>query len=125
MTGQEVFRQALRLLGYTDTRGEPDSVQHTELYKRGLPMLNQIVCDLSAIETDAVAAPLSTFHEPLPLGERAAREVAPYGLAMLLAASQGDGDQQAFFAALYDQKRSGVRRSFEQRTDRLPRGCDL
>lgn len=124
MTGQEVFRQALRLLGYTDTRGEPDSVQHTELYKRALPLLNQIVCDVAVIETDETAAPLTALSQPLPLSERAVREAAPYGLAMLLAASQGDGDQQAFFAALYDQKRNGLRRVFERRADVLPRGWD-
>lgn len=124
MTGQEVFKQAIRLLGYTDTLGEPDSVQHTELYKRGLAVINQLLCDLSVAECGVMAAPLASLRQPLPISEQTARDILPYGVAMLLAASQGDGDHQALFAALYDQKRAGLRRGCERRIDALPRGCD-
>lgn len=124
MTGQEVFRQALRLLGYTDTLGDPDSAQNTEVYKRGLAVINQLVCDLSLSESGSMAAPLTSLRQDLPLLERTARDVLPYGVAMLLAAAQGDGDNQQLFAALYDQKRVSVRNGYERRTDTLPRGCD-
>ncbi len=124
MTGQEVFKQAISLLGYTDTLGEPDSVQHTELYKRGLAIVNQLLCDLSKAESGVMAAPLTTLRQPLPISDASARDILPYGVAMLLAASQGDGDHQALFAALYDQKRAGIRRGYERRADALPRGCE-
>ncbi len=124
MTGQEVFRQAMRLLGYTDTLGDLDSAQNTELYKRGLTVINQLVCDLSLSERDTMAPPLGSLRQELPLSERTARDVLPYGVAMLLAAAEGDGDNQQLFAALYDQKRVSVRQGYERRTDTLPRGCD-
>ena len=124
MTGQEVLRQALRLLGYTDTLGEPNSAQYTEVYKRGLAVLNQLLCDLSRLENGTLAAPLTSLREPLPLSEHVARDVLPYGVAMLLAAAAGDGDNQRLYAALYDQKRVAVQRGYERRVDTLPRGCD-
>lgn len=54
-----------------------------------------------------------------------ARDILPYGVAMLLAAAHGDGDNQQLFASLYDQKRVSVRSGYERRTDTLPRGCDV
>ena len=125
MTGQEVFRQAIRLLGYTDTLGDPDSVQNTEIYKRGLSVINQLVCDLSLAENGQMAEPMRSLKEELPLSERTARDILPYGVAMMLAAAAGDGDNQQLFAALYDQKRVSVRSGYERRTDTLPRGWDL
>lgn len=124
MTGQEVFRQTMRLLGYTDTLGDLDSAQNTEQYKQGLTVINQLVCDLSLSESGTMAPPLSSLRQELPLTERTARDVLPYGVAMLLAAARGDGDNQQLFAALYDQKRVSVRQTYERRTDTLPRGCD-
>lgn len=124
MTGQDIFRQAMRLLGYTDTLGDLDSAQNTEQYKRGLTVINQLVCDLSLSESGTMAPPLSSLRQELPLTERTARDVLPYGVAMLLAAAEGDGDNQQLFAALYDQKRVSVRQTYERRTDTLPRGCD-
>lgn len=124
MTGQDVFRQAMRLLGYTDTLGELDSAQNTELYKRALTVINQLICELSLSESGTMAPPLSSLRQELPLSEQTARGVLPYGVAMLLAAAEGDGDNQQVFAALYDQKRVSVRQGYERRTDTLPRGCD-
>jgi proteasome accessory factor B len=57
-------------------------------------------------------------------GARTERTVAPYGVAMYLAAAQHDGDNQQLFAALYDRKRTAMQRDVERRTDRLPRGWD-
>ena len=124
MTGREVFRQAIRLLGYTDTLGDPDSVQNTELYKRALSVINQLTCDLSLSECGNMAKPMVSLQEELPLSERTARDILPYGVAMMLAAAAGDGDNQQLFAALYDQKRVSVRSGYERRTDALPRGWD-
>ncbi len=124
MIGQDVFRQAMRLLGYTDTLGDLDSAQNTELYKRALTVINQLVCDLSLSENGTMAPPLGSLRQELPLSEQTARGVLPYGVGMLLAAAEGDGDNQQLFAALYDQKRVSVRKGYERRTDTLPRGCD-
>ncbi len=124
MTGKEAFRQALRLLNYTDNLGEPDSVRQTELYKRGLAVVNQIVAELGLAQTGSLPKRLTSLQQEVPLSEQTARLVLPYGIAMLTAAAQNDGDAQAMFAALYDARRTACCQEYVRRTDVLPRGCD-
>lgn len=124
MTGLQAFKRALRLLGYTDSNGEPDAAAAGELYKRGLAIVDQLCADLVGAQTGTLPAPLTSMNQPLPLSETAVRQVLPYGIAMLLAASRGDGDNQQLYAALYTQKRLLLRRENDRRVDVLPRGCD-
>ncbi len=121
MTGQEVFKRAMRLLGYTDAAGEIDSARYAELHKRALATVEQLTGELSLAESGELAAPLGSLREELPLSEETARLVMPYGVAMWLAAAQGDGDRQQLFASLYDQRRASVRHGYERRCDTLPR----
>lgn len=123
MNGNDVLRRALLLLGYTDENGEPDAAAAAALYKRGLPLIDQLCADLSVAERGVAAAAVTSLSQPLPLSEVAARSVLPYGVAMLFAASRGDGDNQQLFAALYTAKRRALHPR-EQVQDRLPRGCD-
>ena len=124
MTGQDVVKQALRLLGYTDTRGEPDGRTHTEVYKRSLAILNQLCCELAAAQGTPFT-PLGNLHDTPPFEAHIVRGILPYGVAMHLAAAEGDGDNQQWFAALYDQKRTAMQHTVERRTDCLPRGCEV
>ena len=124
MTGLDAFKQALRLLNYTDGNGELDAAASGELYKRGLALTDQIHADLVRVETGKTAPPLASLLCPLKLSNTAAREVMPYGIAMLLAAGRADADNQELFAALYAQKRTLLKRPYERRIDVLPRGCD-
>ena len=124
MTGMEAFKRALRLLGYTDPDGETDPAAAAELYKRGLAVTDQICADLAQAERGELPPPLATLQGTLPLSDTAARQVLPYGIAMLLAAGRGDGDNQQLYAALYTAKRTLLKRGAEQRVDLLPRGCD-
>ncbi len=124
MTGQDVLRQALRLLGYTDTFGEPDGRTHTEVYKRGLAVINQLCAEMAAAQGEGVV-PLGSLQEKPPFAEHIVRGILPYGVAMHLAAAQGDGDNQQWFATLYDQKRTAMQHGMERRADCLPRGCDI
>ena len=124
MTGLEAFKRALRLLGYTDSSGEPDAAASGELYKRGLSIVDQLCADLVQAQTGTLPEPLSSLNRPLPLSDMAARQVLPYGIAMMLAAARGDGDNQQLFASLYTQKRLLLRRENDRRIDVLPRGCD-
>ena len=45
MTGTDIVRQALNLLNYTDTHGDGGVPGGAALYRRALPVLNQIVAD--------------------------------------------------------------------------------
>ena len=124
MTGMDVFRQALRLLNYTDVSGETDAAAAGELYKRGLSVMEQLCAELCLSESGRLPPPLRSLNERLPVSEKTARTVLPYGVAMLLAAGRGDGDNQQLFASLYDQKRASLHTGREQRVNVFPRGCD-
>lgn len=118
-TGRDVFERALRLLNYTDGNGRLDGQQYAELFKRGLPLVNQIYSDLWFAEQEGPFCELNNLSAPLRLSARCVHDVMPYGVAMLLAQTESDGDAQQLFASLYNQKRSVVRRAVRRR-DVLP-----
>ncbi len=105
-SGQDVLEQALRLLNYTDTYGRLDGQQHGEMYKRGLAAVNQIYADLGFMDDAQPFIPLGNLKEPLLLTDKQIQDVMPYGVAMLLAMSEGDGDNQQLYAAIYNRKRA-------------------
>ncbi|HIZ84016.1 MAG TPA: hypothetical protein H9668_06330 [Firmicutes bacterium] len=118
MTGSYVLNQAMGLLGY---RGLEELTGQAEVLQKGLTAVNQIYADLHYTATTRPFAPLTSLGETLLLSERAAVDVMPYGVAMLLAQSESDGDSQQLFAELYNRKRASLSRS-DRRLDNLPRG---
>ena len=124
MSRLDAFKRALRLLGYTDIDGETEAAASGELYKRALAITDQLCSELALMETGKTTA-LTSLFAPLPLSEKSARQILPYGIAMLLAAGRGDGDNQRLFAALYTQKQALLSHTAERRVDALPRGCGL
>jgi len=64
-----------------------------------------------------------TMDSPIEgLSMEAVRDIMPYGVAMLMAQSEGDGDNQALFADLYNRKRSSARKNASTRKNVLPGG---
>lgn len=124
MTGLSAFQTALSLLGYTDATGDPDSLRAAEAYKEGLTAVRQITDELVTAQTGHTLPPVASLRQELPLDDYAARQVLPYGIAWMLAAARGDGDNQALYAALYDRKRTAVSKRHERIIDVLGRGCD-
>ncbi len=111
-SGNDVLEQALHLLGFLDDRdSDPTS---PALYRRGLAAVNQIYADLWAIGhgngvvADQPCFPLTALSEPLNLPDRTVADILPYGVAMLMAQAEGDGEAQELYAALYSQKRSAA-----------------
>lgn len=119
MTGTEVIERALSLLNYTDPRGRVDPRQTTELHRRCLPLLNMILADLLFIKRQPLVEMKSAADE-VPLDEATVLGVMPYGVAMLFAQSENDGDSQQLYAALYNQKRNTVTREIGRIKDSLP-----
>ena len=108
-TGLDALNQALLLLGYTNGYGEPDGQNDAELYKRGTAAVRQVYRDLCRIERrNEPEPPALRMDRAIPLSAAAVGDVMPYGVAMFLAQSEGSGDSQALFAAIYDRKRAGL-----------------
>ena len=124
MNGREILKQALLLLGYTNSYGEVDAQGDAELFKRGTAVVQQIFDDLQRAEhpLQFIQKPV-TMDSPIEgLSMEAVRDIMPYGVAMLMAQSEGDGDNQALFADLYNRKRSSARKNASTRKNVLPGG---
>ena len=122
MTGREVLNRAMQLLGYTNGYGEVDGLRDAELMKRGTTAVDQILTDLRRIESPGwTAEGTVNLDAPLPLSPDAAKDAMTYGVAMLLAQGESDGDAQGLFAQLYYRKRAGVKAPASRRADVLPR----
>ena len=119
MTGLEVIKQAMLLLNYTDDSGRVDSRVAGAAGARGLAVLNQVLADVWFAEKRGPFVPLTDVAASLPVSDRTCSDVLPYGVAMLLAQGEGDGDNQSTFAAIYNQKRSALT-YVERRCNALP-----
>ncbi|MCI8360112.1 MAG: hypothetical protein HFE86_02095 [Clostridiales bacterium] len=120
MTGKAVLDQAIGLLGY---KSAEELSGRSEILLKGAAAVNQIYADLHYLCSLLPFRPLVSLNETLLLSERAAVDVMPYGVAMLLAQGESDGDNQQLFAELYNRKRSSLSRTDKVR-DREPR-CGL
>lgn len=118
MTGTDVVERALSMLNYTDTYGRQDSRQTTELLRRGVPMLNAILSDMATVK-ETTFIPLVALTDTVPLTEKEA-VIATYGVAMMLAQSENDGDNNQLYATLYNQKRNALSRPGGRVRDILP-----
>jgi len=124
MTGTEVLRRALLLMGYTNSYGEVDITSDAELFKRGTAIVQQVFDDLRRIERprEFLEERLRMESDITGISPEAVRDIMPYGVAMFLAQSEGNGDSQAMFAELYNRKRGSARKARDSRRDVIPRG---
>lgn len=109
MTGHDVVRQALALLNYTDTRADGSVPGGDGLNKRTLAFVNQIAAELWYRDNTAPYRPLTDLSAYVLLDDVTARTVLPYGVAMLIAQSDGDANNQTLYASLYDGRRVATR----------------
>lgn len=122
-TAKEVLERAMQLCGYVNREGVPDRLRDADLYKRGLATVNQIFSDMFFAETpDGKFIPLMRTEEEIPLSARCVNDVMPYGVAMLLAAAEGDAANQRVFSYAYNQKRASGVKTARTIADKLPRG---
>ena len=119
MTGDQIMREALLLLNYTNASGEIDARQSTEIMKRGLTIVNIILADVLRVEGKKIVL-LQQLTDALPVEDETAYDVIPYGVAMLIAQGENDGDNQQLMAALYNQKRASVPHAVGRVSDVIP-----
>ncbi len=119
-TGEEVKNRALMLLNYTDQNGRLDSAMYTDVVARSLAAVNQIYADLWYAFHNVGFEELATLTGDVHLPERVVNDCMPYGVAMLLAQTIGDADNQSMMTDLYNQKRASLTH-LRRRRDVLPR----
>lgn len=119
-TGEQIKDRALQLLNYTDAHGRVDGTLFADVTARSLALVNQIYAELwYALEAGGFEE-LASLTQPLALPRRVIDEVMPYGVAMLMAQSIGDADNQSMMADVYNQKRALLTHK-NRREDVMPR----
>lgn len=122
MTGRDVMMQAMALLGYVDPFGDISGLQNGELFKRTVPILNQVLADVRHI-TKQTFALITGADDVLPVDEDTVMRAVVPGVCMYLAQAEGDGTNQALFAATYEQARGSLKTPAETIVDTLPKPC--
>ena len=118
-TGEQVGVRAFRLLNYTDQNGRLNSAMYADVTARLLPLINQIYSDVWYGVYDKGFEELGALTDCLQLSERVINDVMPYGVAMLIAQSIGDADNQSLMTTLYNRKRA-LLTNMRRRKDVLP-----
>ena len=112
MTGFEIYEMAMSLLGYTDENA--DTLPDKSVQKRAIASINQISLDIGN------AVSITRLSQTVTNDERF-KEIMPYGVAMLLALSEGDTHQNVIFTALYNAKRGAVKSKIVSVKDTMPK----
>lgn len=108
MTGNEMLKRALTLLGYCDAEGNVAGEQRMKL--RALSVINTVYSDLFYALYDKGFEPLISLTQTIELPERILADVMPYGVASFLALGESDGDNQQLYTVLYNRKRGAINR---------------
>lgn len=94
MTGYDVIRRAMSLLGYS---GGSDPSESEKNSANGFEFIKQLTSDLRCGCVSSLSDSLDISH--------AKEEALCYGTAMLFALAEGDGEKNRIFAEIYNSKR--------------------
>lgn len=119
MTGEKVFERALVLLNYTDPAGNVSRRQNAEIFKRAVPVINAVLADVQHVSGGKFVQ-IEDIDADLPVSDDVAMRVMPYGVAMHIAQSENDGDNQQLMAQMYNSLRGSIPRASGQRVNVLP-----
>ncbi len=106
MKANELLNNALKMLGYSDSDGNVELTQR--LRNRAIVTVNLVYGDLWRICNTGEFEPVKSLSDEIKLPQKATGDVFLYGLAMHIARSENDGDQQQYFAHLYNARRAGL-----------------
>lgn len=110
MTGNDIYKKALALLGYTETKLEPISKRADG--DKVLSLINLILCDLKCEEIPNLESEIKISS--------AKSEALSYGTAMLVALTEGDSSKNIIFTAVYNAKRSAALSALTHISDVMP-----
>ncbi len=110
MTGNDIYRRVLGLLGYLNTNTL--TANDDNLLKRAPDIINQVCMDLKIPQ-------IKRLSEKIEANDTAIDALC-YGTAMIMALVEGDGAKNQLFTQIYNAKRSSVLSHTEKIEDKLP-----
>lgn len=111
MTGYDIIKRAMNLLGYSANGDDPDRAVGEAA--KGIQIVNQLLLDLNYGDIVSLSDSLEISHS--------AEDALCYGAAMLLAVTEGDSEKNRFFAEIYNAKRSAALAKTDTVKDCLPK----
>ena len=118
MRASEILNDALKMLGYTDSDGNVELTGR--IRNRAVVTVNLVYSDLWRICNDGEFEPISSLSDEINLPEKATGDIFIYGLAMHIARSENDGDQQQLFTMLYNSRRASLSK-YDKVKNAIPR----
>ena len=120
MTVNETVNNVMRLLGYINNLGYTND---SDLRARIIPQINSVYADLwyrcgKGKDGEPFCA-VQSVDDKIDLPPILLDDCFVYGVCMSVAAAEGDGEQQQYFAALYNKKRS-LCTHFDEIVDAFP-----
>ena len=106
MKASEILNNTLKMLGYSDADGNPELT--SRIRNQAVVAVNLVYADLWKMFNKETFTPIKSLDEKIELPPQATNECFLYGLAMHIARSENDGDQQQLYAMLYNSKRAGL-----------------
>ncbi len=116
MTGYDIYKKTMMLLGYTDDKGEPQD--NGRIHSRTLDAINQIGADLCGME------PIAGLYANVDIPQKAL-EAMPYGVGMLLSFGDGNTEKNSVFSDIYNAKRATAKASSCSVKDVIPRSGEV
>ena len=118
MKASELLNTSLKMLGYTDISGNAELT--SRIRNQAIVIINLVYADLWRMVSTEQFKPIKSLSDEINLPSKATDECFLYGIAMHIARSENDGDQQQFYAFLYNQKRAGLTH-FEKVNNTIPK----
>lgn len=106
MKAKELLNNTLKMLGYSDSDGNIELTQR--IRKGAVLIINLVYSDLWKTVSKETFVPITSLDDEIKLPQKALGDVFMYGLAMHIARSENDGDQQQYYTMLYNAKRAGL-----------------
>ncbi len=118
MKASELLNNALKMLGYSDSDGNAELTQR--VINGAIVILNLVYSDLWHVFNTGDFKPIKTLEDDIDIPQNALQDTFLYGVAMHISRSENDGDQQQYFASLYNAKRASLTR-YDKVKNVLPR----
>ena len=106
MKAKEILNNTLKMLGYSDSDGNVELTNR--IRNDAVVTINLVYGDLHRAVGSGEFEPIKSLDEEIKLPQKALGDVFMYGIAMHIARSENDGDQQQYYTMLYNSRRAGL-----------------
>ena len=106
MKAKELLNNTLKMLGYSDSDGNVELT--SRIRNSAIVTINLVYGDLHRVVGNGEFEPIKSLEDEIKLPQKALGDVIAYGIAMHIARSENDGDQQQYYTMLYNARRAGL-----------------